>query len=78
VDHALPSGVLAEQVDPYSDAPRSVSPLTWSHASFVTTVVEYLDKLADLQACECCGQPLFTKERLRLQLQREHKKIERG
>jgi len=37
-DHALPSGVLAEQVDPYTNRPNSVSPLTWSHAGFVTTV----------------------------------------
>jgi glucoamylase len=41
--HALPSGVLAEQVDPYNNAPLSVSPLTWSHASFVMCVVEYLE-----------------------------------
>lgn len=43
-DHALPSGVLAEQVHPYSNDPISVSPLTWSHATFVTVVLEYLDK----------------------------------
>jgi len=36
--HALPSGVLAEQVHPYSGAPMSVSPLTWSHAAYVMTV----------------------------------------
>ena len=41
-EHALPSGVLAEQVNPYSDAPLSVSPLTWSHASFVSTVHDYV------------------------------------
>jgi glucoamylase len=41
-DHALPSGVLAEQVDPYTNEPLSVSPLTWSHACFVTCVLEYL------------------------------------
>jgi len=40
---ALPSGVLAEQVHPYTDAPLSVSPLTWSHATFVATVLEYLE-----------------------------------
>jgi GH15 family glucan-1,4-alpha-glucosidase len=39
---ALPSGVLAEQVDPYSGAPLSVSPLTWSHATFVTVVEAYV------------------------------------
>ncbi|HEY9677444.1 MAG TPA: glycoside hydrolase family 15 protein [Drouetiella sp.] len=42
-DHAMPSGVLAEQVDPYTNAPLSVSPLSWSHASFVMCVVEYLE-----------------------------------
>lgn len=41
---ALPSGVLAEQVHPLSNRPLSVSPLTWSHAAFVTTVLEYVEK----------------------------------
>jgi len=41
-DHALPSGVLAEQIHPYSGAPLSVSPLTWSHAALVTTAHAYL------------------------------------
>jgi glucoamylase len=45
---ALPSGVLAEQVHPYDDAPLSVSPLTWSHAEFVTAVHAYLDAAARL------------------------------
>lgn len=44
VRHGLPSGVLAEQVHPYTHAPLSVSPLTWSHATFVAAVREYLDK----------------------------------
>ncbi len=43
-DHALPSGVLAEQVHPYTNAPLSVSPLTWSHATFITVVLDYLEK----------------------------------
>jgi GH15 family glucan-1,4-alpha-glucosidase len=38
---ALPSGVLAEQVHPYTGEPLSVSPLTWSHAAFVNTVQRY-------------------------------------
>ncbi|HKS69713.1 MAG TPA: glycoside hydrolase family 15 protein, partial [Ktedonobacterales bacterium] len=42
--HALPSGVLAEQIDPYSHAPLSVSPLTWSHAEFVSAVRWYAGK----------------------------------
>jgi glucoamylase len=40
--HALPSGVLAEQVNPYTNAPLSVSPLTWSHAAYVATIQSYL------------------------------------
>ncbi len=45
---ALDSGVLAEQFDPYSGAPLSVSPLTWSHATVMTTTVQYLLKYAQL------------------------------
>lgn len=45
---ALESGVLAEQFHPYTGAPIGVSPLTWSHATVVTVVVEYLRKLQEL------------------------------
>jgi oligosaccharide amylase len=45
---ALPSGVLAEQVNPLDGAPVSVSPLTWSHSTFVATVMNYLEKLKTL------------------------------
>jgi len=41
---ALPSGVMAEQVNPFTNEPLSVSPLTWSHAEFVMTVRWYLGK----------------------------------
>ena len=41
---ALPSGVLSEQLDPYSKAPLSVSPLTWSQATLVSLVNEYVAK----------------------------------
>jgi len=44
-DHALPSGVLAEQLHPYSGEPLSVSPLTWSHATFVATTQRYLQRV---------------------------------
>ena len=47
--HALPSGVLAEQVHPYSCAPLSVSPLTWSHAAVVIAIHEYIDKYRELR-----------------------------
>ena len=46
--HALESGILAEQVNPFTHAPLSVSPLTWSHATVVSTVLEYIDKHAQL------------------------------
>jgi glucoamylase len=44
-ERALPSGVLAEQVHPYTNAPLSVSPLTWSHATYVAVVRRYLEIL---------------------------------
>ena len=49
-DHALESGVLAEQVNPYTNEPISVSPLTWSHATVCSTAVKYLEKLEQLDA----------------------------
>jgi len=48
VKHALPSGVLAEQLNPFDASPISVSPLVWSHAEFVLTVSEYIDKYQQL------------------------------
>jgi GH15 family glucan-1,4-alpha-glucosidase len=44
------SGVLAEQYHPYSGEPMSVSPLTWSHATVVMVVMEYLRKHRALSA----------------------------
>lgn len=40
----LPSGVMAEQVHPFTGEPLSVSPLTWSHAEFVLTTRWYVGK----------------------------------
>ncbi|GAC1502332.1 MAG: glycoside hydrolase family 15 protein [Vulcanimicrobiaceae bacterium] len=64
--HALPSGVLAEQVDPASGAPLSVSPLTWSHAEFITTFLAYLDKFSGLSLCRTCHRPTYMREHRRL------------
>ena len=58
-NHALESGVLAEQVHPHTNAPLSVSPLTWSHATVVSTAIKYLEKLEQLQLCNSCHQPVF-------------------
>ena len=43
-DRALPSGVLAEQFDPQSGENVSVSPLTWSHSTFVGLVHSYIER----------------------------------
>ncbi len=45
---AAESGVLAEQYHPHTGLPVSVSPLTWSHATLMTTVMQYLLKHAEL------------------------------
>ncbi len=42
--YASPAGLLPEQLHPITGAPLSVSPLTWSHATFVETVLKYLEK----------------------------------
>ena len=47
--NALPSGVLAEQVHPGNGSPLSVSPLTWSHSTFVWAVLQYVEKFNSLK-----------------------------
>ena len=46
--HASPSGMLAEQINPHTGNPLSVSPLVWSHAEFVIAVCEYIEKQKEL------------------------------
>ena len=48
-EKALPSGVLAEQFDPATGVHVSVSPLTWSHSTFVSTVQIYLAKAEEMR-----------------------------
>jgi GH15 family glucan-1,4-alpha-glucosidase len=50
VARAAESGVLPEQIHPYTGEPLSVSPLTWSHAEFIATTLQYLDRVAELGA----------------------------
>lgn len=64
--HALQSGVLSEQVHPYSGAPLSVSPLTWSHAEYCRAVIQYLDKKAMLSFDPETQLPTYTKARNKL------------
>jgi GH15 family glucan-1,4-alpha-glucosidase len=47
--YALPSGVMAEQIDPFTGEPLSAAPLTWSHAEYVMTVHRYLGKYRQVQ-----------------------------
>ena len=56
----LPSMVLAEQVNPFTDEPLSASPLTWSHAAVITTIIEYLLKLEQVSLCPTCRMPVYS------------------
>ena len=66
VDRTSESGVLAEQIHPFTNQPLSVSPLTWSHSTFVLTVIEYLNKLNELKICDKCGLPVYRTKQGRL------------
>ena len=72
----LASGVLAEQVHPYTNAPLSVSPLTWSHAAVVNVIQAYLEKREAVERCPTCGGPRRRKiegyERAELDLTHHH------
>ncbi|MEX1027573.1 MAG: glycoside hydrolase family 15 protein [Candidatus Paceibacterota bacterium] len=61
--HALASGVLSEQIDPHTGAQVSIAPLAWSHAEYVRTVIEYMEKLEELggpKATEPIGYAIDT------------------
>jgi glucoamylase len=51
---ANPAGVLPEQFNPYTGEHLSASPLVWSHAEYIVTVVNYLEKLEKLGICKSC------------------------
>jgi glucoamylase len=63
VDHALPSGVLAEQIHPFTGQPVSVSPLTWSHATFVASTQHIMHRLSKMKVCPACGSSLTGRSR---------------
>jgi GH15 family glucan-1,4-alpha-glucosidase len=44
LNHALLSGVLSEQVHPETGAHTGVSPLVWSHAELVNTILDISDR----------------------------------
>ena len=46
--HALRSGILSEQLNPYTGEQVGAAPLTWSHAEYIRTVILYMRKLKEL------------------------------
>ncbi|WP_305064352.1 glycoside hydrolase family 15 protein [Methanococcoides sp.] len=48
-DRATETGMLAEQLNPFDGSPLSVSPLTWAHATFVLTVMAFVEKARSLE-----------------------------
>ena len=46
--NALRSGILSEQLNPYTKEQLSAAPLTWSHAEYIRTVILYMRKLKEL------------------------------
>jgi len=43
------AGIMPEQVSPFNGEPLSVAPLTWSHSTFVDTVLQYDKKMKELK-----------------------------
>ncbi|MBI2914436.1 MAG: glycoside hydrolase family 15 protein [Firmicutes bacterium] len=48
-DRALATGVMSEQIHPWTGAPESVAPLTWSHGAFLTAVLDCVSRLRELE-----------------------------
>ena len=49
LDNSLSTGIMPEQVNPFTGEPLSVSPLVWSHAEFIDLVINYTKKLEELK-----------------------------
>jgi GH15 family glucan-1,4-alpha-glucosidase len=50
--HSPRSGVLSEQLHPFTGEQLSANPLTWSHAEYVRTVIYYHDAMQRLGICQ--------------------------
>ena len=46
--NTLHSGILSEQLNPYTREQIGAAPLTWSHAEYLRTVIMYMRKLREL------------------------------
>jgi len=51
-DRVTETGIMAEQLNPFDGSPLSVSPLTWAHATFITTVMAFVKKARSLEEQE--------------------------
>lgn len=43
-DHMLSTGMMGEQIDPISEEPIAPAPLTWSHAEYVSALIDLLGR----------------------------------
>jgi GH15 family glucan-1,4-alpha-glucosidase/NAD(P)-dependent dehydrogenase (short-subunit alcohol dehydrogenase family) len=43
-ENSLETGILPEQVDPFTGEGKSVAPLTWSHTTFIETAMKFSEK----------------------------------
>ena len=50
--NALRSGILSEQLNPYTREQVGAAPLTWSHAEYIRTIIMYMRKLKELKITE--------------------------
>ncbi len=48
VKNAGSTGILPEQLDSVTGEHKSATPLTWSHSEFISTIINYLEKLEEL------------------------------
>lgn len=53
--YALSTGVLSEQLHPYTGEQISAAPLVWAHAEFLITIIDYLEKLEQFGVCVACN-----------------------
>lgn len=49
VKYASEAGILSEQLDPKTGEQVSAAPLSWSHSEYVSTVIQYMEKLKELK-----------------------------
>jgi GH15 family glucan-1,4-alpha-glucosidase len=44
IDHMISTGMMGEQINPITNAVIAPAPLTWSHAEYVSTLIDYLGR----------------------------------